>query len=435
MGNPVYADTYSQAHAITLSGDLSSDYSSLQSAGNGTFVGSEFATSSAEPLNLSSALSYSENNGVGRYVATIGLPAEGTTERVALEASCSNYYALYKQNVDKNTLAWNDSSYSAAKKESLLKSFYASYLLSQYVMKPGTTSSFTRRAFGWIDQDDVFLKGGLYNNLYGNQSGAEIGEDYAEAVMKEYLPSSLLKVKVLGDGVLSNSSFTEGAVVKAIKNEMYSTGNSDSISLFVSVIDFSSFFSVSTASLYSFAIGKMPSSRTGIRSLVDFNYEGYENNTYRYALKNRVSSSVENLDSTILIMKNIFLYVGLGFALFAALLLGTFIGNSVAAKKREIGILRAVGARSADVYGIFLNESIMIALINTVVASILTLVGAIVINNVFKASFYLPITALTFSIRQIGIILGVAVLTAIVASFIPSFKISSKKPIDSINDR
>ena len=44
-------------------------------------------------------------------------------------------------------------------------------------------------------------------------------------------------------------------------------------------------------------------------------------------------------------------------------MLSNFISVSISNKKREIGILRAVGARSLDVFKIFFSESFVIGLI------------------------------------------------------------------------
>ena len=50
-------------------------------------------------------------------------------------------------------------------------------------------------------------------------------------------------------------------------------------------------------------------------------------------------------------------------AVFAALLLFSFISASINAKKKEIGILRAVGARGIDVFKIFIVEGIAVTLL------------------------------------------------------------------------
>ena len=72
-------------------------------------------------------------------------------------------------------------------------------------------------------------------------------------------------------------------------------------------------------------------------------------------------------------MKGIGLILGLGLAVFSTLMIGNYIGASITDKKRDIGILRALGAKANDVYAIFVNESIIIALINALMSIIVTI--------------------------------------------------------------
>jgi hypothetical protein len=134
-------------------------------------------------------------------------------------------------------------------------------------------------------------------------------------------------------------------------------------------------------------------------------------------------------------VSQVLLYVGIGFAVFASLLLMNFISNSISYKKREIGILRALGARGSDVFGIFFNESSVIAIINFVLATIATIVTCGILNNVIITKLGLDLVLLSVGIRQIVLIFGISMLTAFIASFLPVMKIAKKKPIDAINNR
>ncbi|MDR0426864.1 MAG: FtsX-like permease family protein, partial [Clostridiales bacterium] len=121
-----------------------------------------------------------------------------------------------------------------------------------------------------------------------------------------------------------------------------------------------------------------------------------------------------------------------GFAVFAALLLLNFISTSISYKKREIGILRAVGARSSDVFGIFFNESMIIAVISFVIAAVLALVACLLLNLYISNSLGLGLMILNFAARQLFLMLAVTVVTAFISSFFPVYSIARKKPIDAI---
>lgn len=113
----------------------------------------------------------------------------------------------------------------------------------------------------------------------------------------------------------------------------------------------------------------------------------------------------------------------------------SFIATSISYKKRDIGILRAVGARSKDVFGIFFNESLIIAMINFVLALITAGAATYLINDILRNNYGLKITILNFGIVQILLLLGISVLVALISSALPVFRIAKKKPIDAINNR
>ena len=92
----------------------------------------------------------------------------------------------------------------------------------------------------------------------------------------------------------------------------------------------------------------------------------------------------------------IFLYVGLGFAAFAALMLANFIGTSISYKKQEIGILRAIGSRSNDVFRIFFAESFIIAMINFTLSALGVFAVTTIINYIIRNKLGILITVLTF---------------------------------------
>lgn len=188
--------------------------------------------------------------------------------------------------------------------------------------------------------------------------------------------------------------------------------------------------------LYSFAVGKMPADKGGINELVRFS-KTYMNEAgdVRYSLSNNVTTQLNMVDELLEVLGQVFLYVGLGFALFASLMLTNFISTSITHKKQEIGILRAIGSRSSDVFRIFFAESFIIAMINYVLSVAGTLSVTIVLNNVLRNDAGILITFLNFGVRQVGLLLGVSLLVAFIATFFPVKKIASMKPIDAIKNR
>ena len=183
---------------------------------------------------------------------------------------------------------------------------------------------------------------------------------------------------------------------------------------------------------YNFVVGAMPDTREGITNIVK--YCNRENVDIRYEMQNAVVYELDMINEALKMLSKVFLAIGIGFAIFASLLLANFIANSISYKKQEIGILRAIGSRSNDVFAIFFSESLIIAVTNFTISSIGVGIITAIINGAMRKSGIL-VTVLHFGIRQIALLLIISIAIAAIASFIPVKKMASKKPIDAIRNR
>ena len=185
--------------------------------------------------------------------------------------------------------------------------------------------------------------------------------------------------------------------------------------------------------IYSFAVGAMPEDKEEVRSAVAYCYR--EDSNIRYQVQNSVTFELDSVNDALKIMSKYFFWIGIGFAAFAALMLANFIGTSISYKKQEIGILRAIGSRSNDVFRIFFAESFIIAMINFVLSSIGVFAATVIINQLMRTEVGILITILSFGIRQLLLLLAVSIFVAFIASFLPVKRIASKRPIDAIRNR
>lgn len=151
-----------------------------------------------------------------------------------------------------------------------------------------------------------------------------------------------------------------------------------------------------------------------------------------YLLSDSLYSSVLAVNETAAILSKVFLIIGLIFAVFSALLLFNFISMSIASKRKEIGILRAVGARGIDVFKIFFAEAGIIIAICTVLSIIGTIVVCAVLNNIIMTQLGLGVTLFVFGILSALIMIAIALAVALIATFLPVFFASRKKPVDAI---
>ena len=183
---------------------------------------------------------------------------------------------------------------------------------------------------------------------------------------------------------------------------------------------------------YRFAICRLAKDKADIRKAVDASFE--ESDGVRYGLQNYITRTESSVGDIIKSLAKVFLYVGIGVFVFALILFTNYISVSISYKRREIGILRAVGARSSDVFGVFFNEAMVIALIVFLLAAIVGGLSVGAANNSLRNEYNMPITLLNYGIRQVVIIFFGCVLTAVAASFVPVMKTARKKPIDAIRN-
>ena len=184
---------------------------------------------------------------------------------------------------------------------------------------------------------------------------------------------------------------------------------------------------------YNYVVGVMPQTKADVMKVVSYSYR--ENSDIRYEIQNSTTYELDTVNTILKKLAKVFMYIGIGFAVFATVMLANFIATSVAHKKQEIGILRAIGSRSNDVFRIFFSESFIIAMINFVLSAAGVFAVTMIINNYIRKDLGVLISLLTFGPRQVLLILVLSIFVAAAASFIPVKKIASKKPVDAIRNR
>ncbi len=229
------------------------------------------------------------------------------------------------------------------------------------------------------------------------------------------------------DEYVEGSGYTIVGVIDAEKYPEYA------YTFFLSDSLLSRFIDPEDMGIYEFAVGAMPKTEEEITTLVEYCYD--DDMKYRCELENPVTYELDTVNEVLQVLAKVFLGIGIGFAIFASIMLANFISTSIAYKKQEIGILRAIGSRGNDVFRIFFSESFIIAMINFVLSSVGVGVVTFIINWVLREKIGILVTILTFGIRQIGLIFMISVAVAFLASFIPVRAIAAKRPIDAIRNR
>lgn len=144
------------------------------------------------------------------------------------------------------------------------------------------------------------------------------------------------------------------------------------------------------------------------------------------------SEEVTMLVRTIEILKNIAFWVSLVLFIFTVFLIGNFIMTSIHYRKKEIGVLRALGSRSIDVIKIFLWEGLVMSFISATVSAILLIIVTNLLNSMIMTGTNMILTPFILGIRQFVMIYLIVFIVTIISSIIPIIKISKMKPIDAI---
>ncbi|MGD9901466.1 MAG: ATP-binding cassette domain-containing protein [Spirochaetales bacterium] len=117
---------------------------------------------------------------------------------------------------------------------------------------------------------------------------------------------------------------------------------------------------------------------------------------------------------------------------FVLLLMYNFISVSVMNKKKEIGILRAMGARGIDVAKIFMFEGVFIAIVNIILSTIIIVLGTTVLNTSLTNTFEYKLQAITLQPTTLLLVVAMCILVVLIASALPLIRIIRMKPIDAI---
>ena len=184
---------------------------------------------------------------------------------------------------------------------------------------------------------------------------------------------------------------------------------------------------------YMYAVGPLPHSKGQIRTVVNGCLD--ENNGIRYHIGGVVAAQLDHIHDFLATLGRLCEFLSVPIIVFAMAVFAMFTILSIREKKQQIGIMRALGAGSRDVFAIFFTEGLLVAAISAVLATALTAITAIVGSALLRNLFELRLVLLNFSLRQAVMIFALSFGIAIVASIIPILRIAGQKPVDAIRNR
>jgi putative ABC transport system permease protein len=104
---------------------------------------------------------------------------------------------------------------------------------------------------------------------------------------------------------------------------------------------------------------------------------------------------------------------------------------SVMERTHEIGVMKAIGAKSRDVLALFLLESSIVSLVGGVTGCVVGVIVAKVLGFLGSAASGLEITAIVKPEVLLGGI-AVAVIVGVLSGFYPARKASRMSPVEAV---
>lgn len=116
--------------------------------------------------------------------------------------------------------------------------------------------------------------------------------------------------------------------------------------------------------------------------------------------------------------------------LVSAIMIIVVLYISVAERTKEIGILRAIGARRKDIRNLFVSEAFFLGLFSSVLGSVLALLAQWGANQLSQKHIDFAIIGITPGYITFGVIISVVI--SLLAAFTPSRKASKLDPVEAL---
>ncbi|MCL2771309.1 MAG: ABC transporter ATP-binding protein/permease [Firmicutes bacterium] len=158
---------------------------------------------------------------------------------------------------------------------------------------------------------------------------------------------------------------------------------------------------------------------------------------FKFVVWGSNANQIYFLGNMFLLFTSVFNLSAILFAVFAVLLTYSFIASSINSRKREVGILRSLGASQKDIAGMFIKEGIIVAILMLGFACVAAYLGYYFLDRFFVSqigSIAEIYDLITFGFRQIGLMAAVTVVGVAVSIALPILRIARKQPVEVIRE-
>ena len=161
-------------------------------------------------------------------------------------------------------------------------------------------------------------------------------------------------------------------------------------------------------------------------------FNEFPNTNSKFVSETVYSKTINNVSKVVEKVSTIALYFSIGFLILTIILFMFFTISSIKSNKKNIGILRALGAKVTDIYKIFYLENFLTGIFAFIFSSITTYISCNVANNLISKNLFLNVKPIIFRFELIYEMFIIVIIIITVSFIVPVFKIAKTKPIDTI---
>jgi putative ABC transport system permease protein len=144
-----------------------------------------------------------------------------------------------------------------------------------------------------------------------------------------------------------------------------------------------------------------------------------------------MSSILDSIKTVLAIIQTVLIAIaGISLLVASIGIMNTML-TSVMERTHEIGVMKAIGARSSDVMSIFILEGMFISLLGGISGIIIGVIGANAFSLITAQSMG-PSIQPVFTFISITMGIGVAVIVGMLSSFYPAWKAAKMSPIEAV---
>jgi putative ABC transport system permease protein len=147
------------------------------------------------------------------------------------------------------------------------------------------------------------------------------------------------------------------------------------------------------------------------------------------------SDGVYRLESTFSEVWIVFVLFGGILFLVSVIMFANFIATNISDKRKDIGIIRAIGGSRRDIFKIFIAQGILFALLTSVLTLSLSLMSVPILNGIYATDKLSGLRLLFFFPWNLLLIPMIGFISMLIASFFPIRKMSALTPVEVIRGK